>query len=206
MHVFDIGEVDVYQAADLSKRIHGIVSVGVVHNWNMETFFFRDDDRIRHLENHVRRRYKVDVMCAFGLETQHFICEFVNSQGSGLMMLEFLADLKILTEYATQIASREENRPRSFRAGDGRLFPEMQTGVRNPDLPADFANREFAFDAVHAAIARATDTVGELPGKWFVHDLLEYKLKLPRAEAQGFLEYHAQDLLCSKSFPRTTNG
>ncbi len=31
-------------------------------------------------------------------------------------------------------------------------------------------------------------------------------LKLPRAEAQGFLEKHAQVQLCSKSFPRTTNG
>ncbi len=88
------------------------------------------------------------------------------------MKLEFLADLIVLTEHATQIAAREENRPRSFRAGDGRLFPEMQTGVRNPNLRADFANRKFAFDAVHAAIARATDTVGELTGKWFVHDLV----------------------------------
>ena len=31
-------------------------------------------------------------------------------------------------------------------------------------------------------------------------------LKLPRAEAQGFLEKPAQVQLCSKSFPRTTNG
>ena len=45
----------------------------------------------------------------------------------------------------------------------------MQTGVRNPNLRADLADREFAFDAIHAAIARATDTVGELTGKRLVH-------------------------------------
>ena len=35
---------------------------------------------------------------------------------------------------------------------------------------------------------------------------LQVYLKLPRAEAQGFLEKHAQILLCSKIFPRTTHG
>jgi hypothetical protein len=35
----------------------------------------------------------------------------------------------------------------------------MQTGVRNLNLRTDFANREFAFDAVHPAIARAADTI-----------------------------------------------
>ena len=81
------------------------------------------------------------------------------------MKFKLLADLKVLTEHATQIASREENRSRSFRAGDGRLFPEMQTGVRNLNLRADFADREFACDAVHAAITRTTDAIRKLIGK-----------------------------------------
>ena len=87
------------------------------------------------------------------------------------MTLEFLADLIVLTEHTAQIAAREEDRPRAFCARDGRLFAEMQTGVGNLNLRADFANGEFAFDAVHVAIARATDAVGELTGKWLVHDL-----------------------------------
>ena len=87
------------------------------------------------------------------------------------MKLELLADLKVLAKHTTQIASREENCPRSFCARDGWFFPEMQTGVRDLNLRADFANRQFAFDAVYAAIARAADAIGKLTGKWFVHDL-----------------------------------
>jgi len=84
-------------------------------------------------------------------------------------MLKLLADLIILTEHTAQIASREEDCPRAFCAGDGRLFAKMQTGVRYPNLRADSASREFARDAVCTAIARATDAVRELVGKWFVH-------------------------------------
>ena len=96
------------------------------------------------------------------------------------MKFKLLADLKVLTKHATQIASREENRPRAFASGDRRLFPEMQTGVRNLNLRANFANREFACDAVRAAIARATDAIRKLIGKWFIHNIvLEYIVNFP---------------------------
>ena len=45
----------------------------------------------------------------------------------------------------------------------------MQTGVRDANLRADSADRQFAGDAVHAAIARAADAIGKLTGKRFVH-------------------------------------
>jgi hypothetical protein len=40
----------------------------------------------------------------------------------------------------------------------------MQTGVRNLNLRADFANREFAFKTVRTAITRTTDAIRELIG------------------------------------------
>lgn len=99
------------------------------------------------------------------------------------MKFKFLADLKVLTEHAAQVASREENRARSFCAGNGRLFSKMQTGVRNLNLRADFANREFACNAIHTAIARATDAVRELSGKWFIHkSCAEYKVNFPNEQ------------------------
>jgi hypothetical protein len=75
------------------------------------------------------------------------------------MSLKLLADLIVLAEHAAQITAREKNCSRSFCAGDGRLFPKMQTGVRNLNLRVDFANRKFAFQPIHSAIARATGTV-----------------------------------------------
>ncbi len=86
------------------------------------------------------------------------------------MKLKLLADLIVLAKHTTQITAREKNRPRAFRAGDGRLFAKMQTGVRNPNLCADSASGELARDAVHAAFTRTTDAIGELISKRCVHN------------------------------------
>ncbi len=78
------------------------------------------------------------MLCAPAVgEAQHLGREFVRCQSSCLAGLEFLADLVVLAEDATEIAAGEEDGPGAACAGDGRLFAVVQAGVGDLRSGAD---------------------------------------------------------------------
>jgi hypothetical protein len=48
------------------------------------------------------------------LQTQHLSGQLTCGQGSGVMLLEFLADLVILAKYAGKVAAGKKNGPGTF--------------------------------------------------------------------------------------------
>jgi len=68
--------------------------------------------------------------------------------------VKFLTDLPVLAEGAAQIAPGEKDGSGTARTGDGRLFAEVQSGVRKQNIAPDFAETGFASQPVGAAPAR----------------------------------------------------
>ncbi len=67
----------------------------------------------------------------------------------------------VLAENATEVAGREEYRPRASGAGDGWFFPEVEPGVGYDDLGAGGAEPPFSLQAVGAAPLRTELAVTE---------------------------------------------
>jgi len=76
--------------------------------------------------------------------------------------MKLLADLVILAEYTSKIASGEENGTGAFGARNGGLLAEMETGMAYLDRCRGPTKTELASKPVHAALTRATCTVLQL--------------------------------------------
>jgi hypothetical protein len=108
------------------------------------------------------RRYKVDVMGTIILQAQHFSCQLIYGQGTGVVLLKLLADLIILAEHAGEIAAGEKNGAGTSSGGDGWFFSRMEAGMTNLNQRRDPAEPNFTVKSVHPAVARATFTSCQL--------------------------------------------
>ena len=114
---------------------------------------------------YMRRRNHVDIMRAGILQAQHFIRQLVAVHCPGVSLPELLADLVILAKYTAHVAPGEKDRPGAPCSRNGRLFSEMQTGMRDRNTGTDPAKTDLPDQPVDSTVARATFTPGQLTGE-----------------------------------------
>jgi hypothetical protein len=99
----------------------------------------------------MRRGDKIDVVTAVFLQLQHDACQLIAGQG---LSLTLMADIKILTKYTQEVAMGKKDGSRAVAADQRCFFAKVGAVTGYPGPCAGFANTGFAFEPIHAALAR----------------------------------------------------
>ena len=104
--IFEIRHVDVNDAIKKPKGAGILISSRIVHNGDMKAGICGDKQRAEDCRELVRWGDEVNIMAPLCLQMEKYVREIVLSQ---LIPLSFMADLIVLTEYASHGASGKED-------------------------------------------------------------------------------------------------
>ena len=154
--IFHVREIDINQSIEKLDHGRGIISVGIIDDWNGEPFLACQDQAMNDLGNHMAWCHKVDIVGALPLEGEEDLPEFC---GIHLPAIPVLAYREVLAEVAGQIAVGEEDRSRSPRTGEAGFLSKMEVGGAETGPETGTAGSGLPLKPVDPTISR-TDMAG----------------------------------------------
>jgi hypothetical protein len=150
----EVGHVDVDDPLHQAEAVERVVGARVVDDRQLQATGEGERERFEDLRDDVLGRDEVDVAAADRLQLEHHLCE---PRRRDELAPHRPRDVVVLAKDATEVASREEDRPRAAPAAQAVLLAEVREVGGDDGMPTDRAQTGDVGAAVDLAPARADD-------------------------------------------------